>query len=157
VLAEALIHPVALAALGLLVLNDHLLKSAYPGFLSGKLSDAAGLVVFPLFLHALAEIGCRVVRAPFEHLSRATVLASAAATALAFGAVKSVEPATELYRVGLGTLQCLPRALAGGEALNCRAHVVRDATDLWTLPFVLVSVWLVYQRSVEGERELQAE
>ena len=40
-------HPVALAAIAVLVVNDHVLKSAYPGWLTGKLSDIAGLVFFP--------------------------------------------------------------------------------------------------------------
>ncbi len=40
-------------ALVVLVLNDHVLKQAYPGMLTGKLSDVAGLVVAPLLLGVL--------------------------------------------------------------------------------------------------------
>ena len=34
-------------ALAVLALNDHVLKQAWPGLVTGKLSDAAGLVVAP--------------------------------------------------------------------------------------------------------------
>lgn len=42
--------PLFILAIALLLLNDHYLKSAYPGLLSGKLSDIAGLFAFPLFV-----------------------------------------------------------------------------------------------------------
>ena len=47
---RALAHPGFVLALVVLVLNDHVLKQAYPGMLTGKLSDVAGLVVAPLLL-----------------------------------------------------------------------------------------------------------
>ncbi|MFZ5551639.1 MAG: hypothetical protein ACOZCO_00880 [Bacteroidota bacterium] len=43
-------RPLFTGALLLLLLNDHYLKYAFPGFLTGKLSDVAGLFVFHLFL-----------------------------------------------------------------------------------------------------------
>lgn len=39
-----------IAAIALLLCNDLVLKSAYPGFITGKLSDIAGLFALPLFL-----------------------------------------------------------------------------------------------------------
>lgn len=42
-----------LTALGILLLNDHVLKAAYPGWLTGKLSDFAGLYVMALFCYAV--------------------------------------------------------------------------------------------------------
>lgn len=47
---RALAHPTSVLALVVLVLNDHVLKEAWPGWVTGKLSDVAGLVVFPLLL-----------------------------------------------------------------------------------------------------------
>ncbi|MFK7933686.1 MAG: hypothetical protein AB8G22_09255 [Saprospiraceae bacterium] len=44
--------PLFLIALTLLLLNDFYLKSTYGNFLTGKLSDVAGLFVFPLFFYA---------------------------------------------------------------------------------------------------------
>lgn len=43
-----------LAAVGVLLLNDHYLKVAAPGVVTGKLSDFAGLFALPLFLTAMA-------------------------------------------------------------------------------------------------------
>ena len=45
-----LLHPLPLAAIALTALNDHLLKGsgALPGWLTGKLSDFAGLFFFPI-------------------------------------------------------------------------------------------------------------
>lgn len=40
-----LLHPIFLLSLGTLLLNDHYLKQAYPGWLTGKLSDFSGLLV----------------------------------------------------------------------------------------------------------------
>src|SRR5690606_8292496 len=49
VAGDGLLHPAPLAAIGLLLLNDHWLKAAFPGSITGKLSDFAGLAFFPLF------------------------------------------------------------------------------------------------------------
>ena len=38
---SGMLHPVALAALAVLVLNDHVWKARYPGWVTGKLSDVA--------------------------------------------------------------------------------------------------------------------
>jgi len=43
-----------LLALGILLVNDHYLKAAYPGWLTGKLSDFAGLFVLAVFIYAVA-------------------------------------------------------------------------------------------------------
>jgi hypothetical protein len=50
---EVLLAPPVLGALALLLLNDFVLKSAFPGFVTGKLSDFAGLFVFAVFWMAL--------------------------------------------------------------------------------------------------------
>ena len=56
--ARALLHPLWLVSLGLLVLNDHVLKGAslLPAPLTGKLSDFAGLVVAPVLLAAVLRV-----------------------------------------------------------------------------------------------------
>ncbi|WP_062356469.1 hypothetical protein [Herbidospora yilanensis] len=43
-------HPLTLLALVVLMVNDHVLKAAWPGFVTGKLSDVAGLLVLPPLL-----------------------------------------------------------------------------------------------------------
>ncbi|MEE8434864.1 MAG: hypothetical protein V3S64_08760, partial [bacterium] len=52
-LKTELTDPVFLVALGMLLLNDFWLKSAYPGLITGKLSDFAGLYVFAAIGRAL--------------------------------------------------------------------------------------------------------
>lgn len=146
-----LLHPVPLCALATLIVNDQILKQRYPGWVTGKLSDVAGMVFFPLFLLALIELGGRFFwAAPFR---RDRVLPGCAyATAIVFCAVKTWAPATELYEIGLGLLQWPLRAgiavLGGGtpDAVT-RVALVRDATDLLAVPFVTIAIFVGSRRS----------
>ena len=52
---DLLIHPAFTGALALLALNDHVLKAAAPGFITGKLSDVAGLFVTAVLLFILTN------------------------------------------------------------------------------------------------------
>ncbi len=56
--ARALLSPLFLGALVTLALNDHVLKGAgvLPGWLTGKLSDVAGLVVLPVVLAVVFRV-----------------------------------------------------------------------------------------------------
>jgi hypothetical protein len=45
-----LVHPFSLLALGLLALNDHWWKGVGPAWITGKLSDFAGLFYFPFLV-----------------------------------------------------------------------------------------------------------
>lgn len=55
--ARALFHPAWLGALALLVVNDHVLKSALDApWLTGKLSDFAGLLVAPVLVAAIFRV-----------------------------------------------------------------------------------------------------
>ena len=47
--------PVVLVALGVLLLNDHMLKEQHGNWWTGKLSDVAGMVLFPVLLVAVFE------------------------------------------------------------------------------------------------------
>ena len=60
--ADDLCHPLPIAAVLVLTLNDHVLKGSglLPGWLTGKLSDFAGLFFFPLLLAALARGAARL-------------------------------------------------------------------------------------------------
>lgn len=60
-LRRVLVHPAWLAGLALLVTNDHALKGSgvLPGWLTGKLSDVAGLFVAPLLLALLLRARTR--------------------------------------------------------------------------------------------------
>ncbi|HEU4404979.1 MAG TPA: hypothetical protein VFS43_06765 [Polyangiaceae bacterium] len=137
--ASALAGPLPLAAVALLVVNDHWAKRAYPGWLTGKLSDVAGMVFFPLLLGALAEGALALfgTRPPL----RRTLAAACLATALAFALAKTTEAGNAAYRVGLGYAQwpfyALGAAARGRPAPPPRPVVlVRDPSDLIALPFV---------------------
>ncbi len=143
---RALLHPAAILSIAVLVLNDHVLKARFGGWWTGKLSDLAGLAVFPLLIVAAAELlgGLR--------LGRRAIVAAAAFTAIGFTAIKLSAAAGALYRVGLAALQWPLRAaaaIAHGDALPAlgRVHLTPDPTDLVAVPFVLVSVWLVWRVS----------
>jgi hypothetical protein len=103
-----LLHPIALLAIATLIVNDRFLKAAWPSWWTGKLSDVAGMLFFPLLLSAV--LGHR----------RACVIA----TMVAFALIKTWPPATAACEHVLG--------LFNGDVV-----IVRDPTDLLALPFAL--------------------
>jgi len=129
--SRTLATPVAIGAIALLVINDHVLKSAYPGLVTGKLSDIAGMIFFPLLLAAACEqLGLR--------RGMKTVVAAACMTAIVFTAIKLSASAGDLYRVGLALAQWPFRAahaLFEGGRLPAVGHaqLTADPTDLVAL------------------------
>lgn len=59
------IHPWPLLAVALTALNDHYLKAHFANWLTGKISDFAGLFYFPLFLAAVIVLTVRIFRKNF--------------------------------------------------------------------------------------------
>ena len=53
---DFLLAPIFLLSLAALLVNDFVLKPFHPGWVSGFLSDAAGMVFFPVVLVAAAEV-----------------------------------------------------------------------------------------------------
>lgn len=146
---DSVLHPCALGALLLLVLNDHALKDLYPGWLTGKLSDAAGLVLLPLVLLAVGE------RLAGRVLPRRSLAWLCAASALGFAVCKSTHLGAEAFRVGLAFLQWPLRAAGAalrGHRLPAvgRVSFARDATDLFALPAVLVALAAGWRRAGAG-------
>src|SRR5688572_23836927 len=92
---RALSHPSWWVALAALALNDHVLKGAgvAPSWLTGKLSDVAGLVVAPVLFAAV--LGAR---------RRAGVFAAFATVAAAFVAIKTSVLASDAYVGAFGAL-----------------------------------------------------
>src|SRR5581483_7864797 len=86
-------HPLWLAALIVLLINDHFLKggNVIPGCVTGKLSDFAGLIVAPVLL-------ATVVRARRTSARFACV----AAVGVGFAAVKLVPAAARGLEAALG-------------------------------------------------------
>lgn len=153
--SRALITAPAIVAIAALALNDHVLKAAWPGWWTGKLSDVAGLAVFPLLVCAAIELALA------RPVGRRGVIAVASATGLAFAAFKLSPLAGELYRHGLAALQWPFRAItaiAHGDAAPAlgRAHLTQDATDLLALPALAVSIWLVARETRQREFRYRA-
>jgi hypothetical protein len=148
--ADALLHPVALLALGLLLLNDHVLKAAWPGAVTGKLSDLAGLAFFPILLLSAGELARAFGRRWRRPTVRALVIAIAVTTA-GFTLIKTVPSAAEASGWLLGLAQwllSLPiRALVGLPLPPVApAIVVADPTDLVALPGVTLAIWVGMSR-----------
>ncbi|HJP88985.1 MAG TPA: hypothetical protein VJ850_08130 [Candidatus Limnocylindrales bacterium] len=147
---DALLRPIALVSLGLLLLNDHVLKAAYPGLLTGKLSDAAGMVLMPIVLWSAAELLLAALgrwRGP----SPGGIAVATLVTGLAFASIKLVPGAALGAGWVLGAAQWslgLFVRLAAGDAIGSIAPtaIVVDPTDLLALPCLLIAVWIGRQR-----------
>lgn len=124
-----LCHPLPMAAVWLLALNDHWLKGSgvLPGALTGKLSDVVGLFFFPLLLVAVVQGAHEVVARRPLGPRRALIVAAAAATAGFFTLVKLWGPVNEWVEGWWGVM-------------------VMDATDLWALPMVVAAVVWMWRR-----------
>jgi hypothetical protein len=141
---DALLHPLALGAVALLVLNDHLGKALWPGPVSGKLSDLAGLAFFPLLLLGTWEV-LLAARGAWHGPSLRPLLGALAATGLAFSLVKTSVPANAAAGWTLGAGQwaagSLPALVLGHPVpAPAPAALVRDPSDLLALPALLLAL-----------------
>ena len=152
---DGLLHPVALVALAVLILNDRFLKTAWPGAATGKLSDVAGLIVAPLALQGGWEVVAwangRWTGPSSRVLGVATVLVG-----IGFVAIQVPGPAVDAYRFGLGVLQWPFAALAAVITANALPPIspvaaTPDLADLLALPALGLAWWVGRQRS--GRRE----
>jgi hypothetical protein len=138
-------------ALGLLLVNDHVLKAHWPGPLTGKLSDVAGLVILPLFLHSVGIGAARFLgRVPSERTARLVLLVSCLVTVLPFAAIKLSVVGNEAYRTVFGVLQW-PLQAAGTALIGNGLPPVRPVVlvmDPWDLLAVLALTvpWLLLPR-----------
>jgi hypothetical protein len=134
-LAE-LLAPLPLAALALLAVNDWVLKplapETLPFWLTGKLSDFAGLAVFPLVATAafdiLAWIAWRAGANVDFTLRRWKLVVTIALTGGVFALMKLVP------EVALAVARAIGFAFGG-------ANVMPDPTDLIALPAVAFAWW----------------
>lgn len=141
-----LLHPLAVTALVVLVLNDHLLKREVPSALTGKMSDLAGLILLPLLIKGAYEWVCEVVPGRGERRTM-PVWIPIVATGAVFSSIQLFEWATSAYGASLGALQWLPAAAAAalaGDPVPPALVVskVLDPTDLLVLPALLVPAWI---------------
>lgn len=142
---DAITHPLALGALVVLAVNDHFLKQAFPGIVTGKLSDAAGLILVPFYLAGSAEILAWLAGRQWRVSLRGFAVL-ALATGIGFAAVKVIAEATGLYEQTLGVAQwaiTAPLALFGGSPIASPRPValVADPSDLLALPVLGLAIW----------------
>jgi hypothetical protein len=131
--AAELLAPLPLACVALLLVNDWVLKpSAAPGWLTGKLSDVAGLAMFPLVMTAaldcvLALFAKLVPAGAIDFtLRRWKLIVACLLTGIVFTAMK-LSP--DVARAMASALTALTRG----------SHIVADPTDLIALPALLVA------------------
>lgn len=126
-------------------MNDHALKQLWPGLITGKLSDFAGLVFFPLFLQGAWEVASSTFGRGALASPRVLLIAIVA-TGVGFASMKVIADIGYAYRIALGVLQWLVAAPvlvltdhpAGMPAV---VNFTADPTDLVALP-VLALAWL---------------
>ena len=138
---SALTHPATVAALGVLLLNDLLLKAIWPhSWLTGKLSDVAWLVfALPLLAFLLSFGARRNLRA-----KRLAFLVAYAGLPLLYAAFNTFDPVHDLIVRGI--------SLAGGAAGS-----PRDATDSLVIPLAWAAALWVWRRrpAVPGAMRLR--
>jgi hypothetical protein len=126
-------HPVALVAVLVLILNDWVLKPRWHGGVVGKLSDVAGLVFAPVVLSAaiglVLSVAVRLGARIDPSLTRRRLLACIVATGGCFAAVKVSSEAAEIM------VQML-------SLIGRPASIYLDRTDLLTLPALAVAYWI---------------
>jgi hypothetical protein len=127
-------HPVALVAVGVLIVNDWWLKPRFASWWTGKLSDVAGLVFAPLYLAAAIGAVRWLVRRDGA-LTRGRLAACVIATGAVFATVKLVPAAAHALAAALSLL-------------GRHAAIVADPTDLAALPALGLAWWI-------GRRELR--
>lgn len=122
-----LVHPLPLAAVVLLIVNDHLLKGGgvILGWITGKISDVAGLFFFPVLLTVIVEAAWRQPSAVGSR--RRIAWFSVLSTGAVFAAIKSVPALAALASRVLGPVVCDPTDLLalGALAFSLR-YLLRD-------------------------------
>lgn len=120
-------HPVTVAALVVLVVNDHVLKAEFPGFVTGKLSDVAGLALAPAL--AAVVVTLLVPRLP-----------DAAAAAFGLVVVGAGFTAVKASEYGADVASALWSVANGPSVIRA------DSSDLLALP-ALALAWWVWSRA----------
>jgi hypothetical protein len=127
-----LTHPTSLAAIAVLLINDHLLKPHFPSMLTGKLSDFAGLYFFPFLL----AVPLSLIGGMSRKKTKALGALSIVATGLSFILIKT--------SVGVNSVaESIFLGLTGSPS-----SIIMDPSDLVALSILLASwmLWRQYHR-----------
>lgn len=131
-------HPATLLSIFILLLNDHFLKRSVPSWVTGKLSDFAGLFFFPFFLTAIIGMALWKLRPNVRTIGVFTM----GIVAIIFILLKTI--------VGFNLL-CTK---VTGNLLGYPVHFALDPTDLTAL-IMLLPAWIIWTRPrSESSRKL---
>lgn len=122
-------HPLSLASIAILLFNDHVLKIISPSWLTGKLSDFAGLFFFPFVMAAFLGLA----------LSR-TRLTSRQIGWMAFGLVALWFTLLKLFQPVNSLTSEFASVMVG-----FRVHFIPDWTDLLAMA-VLLPAWGLWRQ-----------
>jgi len=152
-----MLRPWVLVSLALLIINDHGLKGRGPEWLTGKLSDFAGLLFFPTLLLLISAFPSRAPLRPRRE--RLKLVVCCLVTGVVFLGVKVWPPATDAYSWALSILQWPwdgVSAMWAGMPLPplSTIAVVRDPSDLWALSSVGLCFILSARRLAQTARRI---
>lgn len=121
-------HPLILSSVLLLIVNDHFFKYKFPGLVTGKLSDFAGVFFVPFFLCAIFNIGknthSKLCKRPSKSkFNSKQYVGSLILIFIPFVLIKTVPLANEIYQQVFWLIK-IP------------VHNVMDATDLWAVTMI---------------------
>jgi hypothetical protein len=145
---EPLLHPVCLLGMAVWWFNDHVGKVYAPSALTGKASDVACLVVFPVWTWCLADgIGCVLWPNGYrQNLQRRLwcLYALTGAICLWFTLINVSEFMGAVHRdLWSAIYAVLRRPLSHlGASWSAQASHTVDAADLFTLPAAALGVWI---------------
>jgi len=136
---RALVQPITIASVALLLMNDHVFKHLVPSWLTGKLSDFAGLFFFPYVVLAFTALARLAVAWPRRTAGEATprgrltpghaACTPFVAIAVVFALVKALPSGTAAASSALGIL------------LGAPIQITTDVTDL----IGLMALWPSYR------------
>ncbi len=147
-----LLHPLIVCSLALWILNDHVLKAAWPGTVTGKLSDIVSLIVFPLLMATALEKAQKLWTRHVltrEHHNRLLLIAIFATGAMMV-TINCFHSAAIGYEWGLGYVQwpayCLQAILMGSPLPEVApVQLWMDPSDCFTLPALVLPLWIAWR------------
>lgn len=126
-----------IAALGLLLVNDHYLKAAYGNVVTGKLSDFAGLIVLPV-LCGVALRAAKVARA--EHVSVIVIGTWFALMKVSSAVASGTENFAEVLTWSPSQIVVDPTDLIALIALPYAVRILHQPRSLLQVPAVRITI-----------------
>jgi MFS superfamily sulfate permease-like transporter len=137
-----IVHPIALLAMATTWCNDRYLKHVHPGWVTGKLSDLAGLAFFPFW--AIGCIELLLLLCGRRRLARTrSMLVVVVATAFLFSGIKLSPAASRYYEHFIARIRSVGLSTS---VPNVQVSNAVDLTDLIALPALGLGLWVVHKR-----------